>query len=222
MPDNRRPTSMSRKLHFDVDLQLFGCWLSRRDACMRSPLAFKHCVRIVLVCNWQRPSGLGEQPVASFTPTRHETGRPSTESTREPNPCFDFHPLTALHTTMPKPRVLLLGRCHADGSVMDELRTVADVHILPPIEQREVAGAIARAVQDEGPFVAVVVSASRVFVPNCRSCTSWATFHGSSARSRWLRWRPTASCTSYRQPGTMTRTWTGYGAREWRDGELTR
>ena len=58
---------------------------------------------------------------------------------------------------MPKPRVLLLGRCHADASAMRELEAVSKVHILAPVDQGDVSSAIARIVGEEGPFLAVVV-----------------------------------------------------------------
>lgn len=66
------------------------------------------------------------------------------------------------HSDGAKPRVLLLGRNHADQSVMDELERVADVYILPPVEQPAVSAAIGKMVAQHGPFLAVVVGTLHV------------------------------------------------------------
>ncbi|KAK1921470.1 D-isomer specific 2-hydroxyacid dehydrogenase [Papiliotrema laurentii] len=69
------------------------------------------------------------------------------------------------HSDGAKPRVLLLGRNHADQSVMDELERVADVYILPPVEQPAVSAAIGKMVAQHGPFLAVVILYELIYFP---------------------------------------------------------
>lgn len=84
--------------------------------------------------------------------------RPEDMRLRDWTPSTAQAPSTAVPgNTVPKPKVLILGRILAEDGVRTELEAVAQVHNLVPSADLDVPSAIRKVAEEHGPFKAVGV-----------------------------------------------------------------